>query len=103
MSLRSTTLSDAITCDQLVIGLASTAAVRAPETAVGTYPPSTIPFLFCEQEAMQVLTPPSMTQTVRVQRGALGTCAKPHAYGSEVLIGFALDISRLLPAPEVRK
>ena len=52
---------------------------------------------------MQVLRPPSTTGTVHVQRGALGSCAKPHANGTPVLIGFATELASFLSMPQTSR
>src|ERR1700691_946254 len=80
MAITTTTLSAAITLNQLSFGLASTTNVVAPVSTTGAGS-----FILIDREMMQVVGGP-VSGTVQVIRGVYGTRAVAHSASSGVLI-----------------
>ena len=98
MALTATTLSAAITANQLVFGVASATGIIAPNfTAVpaGTTVANII-YLLCEQELMQIQG--INGTTVTVQRGYNGTLAVQHGNAAPVITGYPSDFIGFVPA-----
>lgn len=101
MALTATTLSAAITANQLSFGVVSASNIIAPNfTAVpaGTTI-ANILYLMCEQELMQIQGLNGTTLTV--QRGYNGTLAVPHGSSAPVITGYPQDFYAFVPADKV--
>ena len=88
MALTRTTLTSAITANQLTFGVASTAASGFP--AVGAAPLTAQPLTIDGETMMLVSSPALNTITVR-SRGSNGSAAVGHDVGAAVVTGLASE------------